>query len=98
VAFFQILSKPSFVCHPTTERRVVYRRSVVRFLCAEGHSAKNIHKEIFSIYGGKCLSREAQFGRKRFTDYKHIEAEVLEWLRQQSKGFYAVGFDALVKR
>jgi hypothetical protein len=35
------------------------RDSVVRFLWAKGHSAKNIHKEMFLIYGGKCLSREA---------------------------------------
>jgi hypothetical protein len=27
-----------------------------------------------------------------------IEAEVGKWLRQQTKDFYAAGFDALVKR
>jgi hypothetical protein len=31
----------------------------VRFLWAKGLSVKNIHKEMFSVYGGKCLSRKA---------------------------------------
>jgi hypothetical protein len=29
---------------------------VMRFLCAKELNAKDIHKEIFPIYGGKCLS------------------------------------------
>jgi hypothetical protein len=33
-------------------------RSVVRFLCAKGLSAKDINKEMFPVYGGKCLSRK----------------------------------------
>jgi transposase len=57
---------------------VYYRRarSVVRTLCAEGLSAKNIHKEMFPVYGGKCLSRKAVHnyvekcsqGRSKFAD------------------------------
>jgi hypothetical protein len=39
----------------TTEEQ----RSVVRFLWAKGLNAKDIHKEIFPVYGGKCLSRKA---------------------------------------
>jgi hypothetical protein len=38
----------------TTEER----RSVVSFLWAKGHNAKDIHKETFHVYGGKCLSRK----------------------------------------
>jgi hypothetical protein len=34
---------------------------------------------------------------KRFTNNKVIEKEVQKWLRQW-KDFYAVGFDALIKR
>jgi hypothetical protein len=34
------------------------QRSVVRFLWAEGLNAKDIHKEMFPVYGGKCLSRK----------------------------------------
>jgi hypothetical protein len=32
---------------------------VVRFLWAQGRNAKDIHKEMFPVYGGKCLSRKA---------------------------------------
>jgi hypothetical protein len=35
------------------------QRSVVRFLWAKGHNAKNIYKEMFPVYGGKCLSPKA---------------------------------------
>jgi hypothetical protein len=35
---------------------------------------------------------------KRFADDEEVETEVWKWLRQQSKDFYAAGFDALVKR
>jgi hypothetical protein len=33
--------------------------SVVRFLWAKGSTAKDIHKEMFPGYGGKCSSRKA---------------------------------------
>jgi hypothetical protein len=39
----------------TTEEQ----RSVVSFLWAKGFNAKDIHKEMFPIYGGKCMSRKA---------------------------------------
>jgi hypothetical protein len=35
------------------------QRSVVRFLWAKGLNAKDIHKDFFPDYGGKCLSRKA---------------------------------------
>jgi hypothetical protein len=35
------------------------QRSVGRSLWTKGLDAKNIHKEIFTVYGGKCLSRKA---------------------------------------
>jgi hypothetical protein len=34
----------------------------------------------------------------RFADDEEVETEVRQWLRQQPKDFYAVGFDALVKQ
>jgi hypothetical protein len=37
-------------------------------------------------------------GDKSFADDEEVETEVLTWLRQKSKDFYAAGFDALVKR
>jgi hypothetical protein len=41
----------------------------------------------FHLFG----SLKQHLGGKSFTDYKR-------WLRQQSKDFYAEGFDTLVKR
>jgi hypothetical protein len=35
------------------------QRPVVRFLWAKELNAKDIHKEIFPVYSGKCLSRKA---------------------------------------
>jgi hypothetical protein len=66
-------------------------------------NGKDIHKEMFLVYGGKCLSRKAvhdwvEKNGRCFADDEEVETEVRKWLRQQSKGFYAVGFDALVKR
>jgi hypothetical protein len=31
------------------------QRSVVYFLWVKGLDAKDIHKEMFAVYGGKCL-------------------------------------------
>jgi hypothetical protein len=39
----------------TTEEQ----HSVVHLLWAKGLNANNIHKEMFPVYGGKCLSRKA---------------------------------------
>jgi hypothetical protein len=75
----------------------------VRFLSAKGLNAKDVHKEKFPVYGGRCFSPKAfrswtekfSQGRSKVADY---EREVQKWLRQQSKHFYAAGFNALVKR
>jgi hypothetical protein len=64
----------------TTEEQ----RSVVRFLWAKGPNAKDIHKEMFSVYGGKCLSRKALHnwvekfsqGRSKNADYVRPDAEM----------------------
>jgi hypothetical protein len=72
----------------------------VLFLWAKGLNVKDIHKEMFPVYFGKCLSRKAvlQLGGKSFDDVEEVEKDVRKWLRLQSKDFYAAGFDALVKR
>jgi hypothetical protein len=55
------------------------------------------------VYGEKFLSRKAvhkwveKLGRW-FTDNEEVKTEVWKRLRQQSKDFYAAGFDALVMR
>jgi hypothetical protein len=61
----------------------------VCFLWAKGLNAKDIHKEMFHIYGEKCLSQKAVYNwvkkcGKRFAD-EEVEKEVRKWLRQQSK-------------
>jgi hypothetical protein len=74
-------------------------------LWAKEHNAKDIHIEMFPLYGGKCLSRKvvhnwfekSQPWCKRFAD-EEVETEVRKWLRQQSKYFCAAGFDTVVKR
>jgi hypothetical protein len=40
----------------------------------------------------------SQLGGKCFADDEEVETEVRKWLRQQSKDFYAAGFDELVKQ
>jgi hypothetical protein len=35
------------------------QRFVVHFLWAKGLNAKDIHNEVFLVYGEKCLSRKA---------------------------------------
>jgi hypothetical protein len=72
-------------------------------LWAKGLNAKDIHNEMFPAYGGKCLPRKAfhnwvnkfSQGLSKVADDVR---QVWKWLRQQSKDFYATGFDKLVKR
>jgi histone-lysine N-methyltransferase SETMAR len=40
----------------------------------------------------------SHLGGKCFADDEEVETEIRKWLRQQSKYFYAAGFDGLVKR
>jgi hypothetical protein len=35
------------------------QRFALRFLWAKGLNAKDFHKEMFPVYGGKCLSHKA---------------------------------------
>jgi hypothetical protein len=57
------------------------RRSVVRFLWTKRLNTKNIRKEIFPVYDGKCLSRKAVHNwvekhGKRFADDEEVESEI----------------------
>jgi hypothetical protein len=45
-----------------------------------------------------CRLKRFHLGGKRFADDKEVKTEVRKWLRQQSKDFFAAGFDAVVKR
>jgi hypothetical protein len=66
------------------------QHSAVRFLWTKELNAKDIHKERFPLYGGKCLSRKAvhnwvKKGGRCFTDDEQVEREVRKRLSQQSK-------------
>jgi hypothetical protein len=61
------------------------------FLWANGLNATDIHKEMFPVYGGKRLPRKAVHS------WVANVALMMKRLTQQSKDFYAAGFDALVK-
>jgi hypothetical protein len=52
----------------------------------KGLNAKDVNKEIFSVYGGKCLSHKSvhkcvEKRDKRFANDEEVETEVLQWLR-----------------
>jgi glycine/serine hydroxymethyltransferase len=75
----------------------------VRFLSAKELNAKDIQKQIFPVYVGKCLSHKAAQNRVEILSQGRSKVaddaqQARKWLRQQSKDFCAVGFDALVKR
>jgi hypothetical protein len=63
---------------------------------AKGLNAKDIQKEMFPAYGGKCLSRKGvhnwvEKSGKRFVDEEEDETEVLKRLRQVRR-FLCCGF------
>jgi hypothetical protein len=61
-------------------------------------NAKDIHHEMFPLCCGKCVSNKAvQPWWQIFAD-EGVETELLKWLRQQSKDFYAAGLNAQIKR
>jgi hypothetical protein len=66
-------------------------------------NAKDIHKKVFHICGGKCLLCKTVHNwvekrGKRFTDDEEVDIEVRKWMRRHWKDCCAAGFDALVKR
>jgi predicted HD phosphohydrolase len=52
---------------------------------------------LFSL-GSVSRVKRFHLGGKRFADDEEVETEVWKRLRQQSKDFYAVSFDTVVKR
>jgi hypothetical protein len=70
------------------------------FFCGQKDSLQRIFiKKCFLLIAGNfCRVKLFSFGGKRFADDEEVVTEVRTWLRQLSKGFYAAGFDALVKR
>jgi hypothetical protein len=76
----------------------------VFFLSEKELNTNYIHKEIFPVYGNKCLYRKTVHNRvekcsqRRSTIAQMMHDLVRQWLSQQSKDFYAAGFVALVNR
>jgi hypothetical protein len=65
-------------------------------------NAKDIHKEMFPVCGEKYLSRKAihSWSINSLKDVRKSQMmpdQVRKWHRQQSKDFYAAGFDTLIK-
>jgi hypothetical protein len=54
-----------------------------------------IEKCFLFTVGSVCRVKQFSLGNKLFSDDEEVEAEIGKWLRQQSKDFYAAGFDAL---
>jgi hypothetical protein len=72
---------------------------IVRFFWAKGLNSKDINKEMFPVYGGKCLSCKGVHNwvekhGKRFADDEEVETQERKWLRQQSKDSYMVQVSA----
>jgi hypothetical protein len=73
------------------DRTTEQQRFVVRlFLWEKGLNVKDIHKEMFPVYGGKCLSRKAVQTRltKSLKDVRKsqmMSGQVRKSLIQQSK-------------
>jgi hypothetical protein len=71
------------------------QHSAVLSFVGERPNTKNIHKEMFPIYGGKCLSRKAVHnwvekfsqGCSKLAD---DETEVRNWLRSQKTSMLQV--------
>jgi hypothetical protein len=75
--------------------------SVVRFLWV-GLNAKDIHKEMCPVYGGKCLSHSGSQlvdkfsqGRSKVADDAGSGGEVAE---KTEEDFHAAGCDAMMNR
>jgi hypothetical protein len=67
-------------------------------LWAKGLNAKDVDKEMFPVYGGKCVSRKAVHNcvkkrGKSFADDEEVETGSAEVAETTVKNFYAAGFD-----
>jgi hypothetical protein len=74
--------------------------SILRYLWAKGLNVKDIHKEMFPVYEGKCLSRKAvhNWVTKFFQGRLKVARQGAKVADGRVQHFYIAGFDALVKR
>jgi hypothetical protein len=73
--------------------------SVSRFLRAKGLNAKDIHKEMFPVYGEKCLSRKAvhNWVANVLLMTKRLNRRCGSVRDNSQKTSYAAGFDPTVR-
>jgi hypothetical protein len=57
-----------------------------------------IKKCLLFTVGSVCRVKQFHLSGRCFAGDKEVEIKVWKWLRQQSKDFYAVGFDTPVER
>jgi hypothetical protein len=91
----------SIVKYPSCLWSILPTNSVLLcvLLWVKGRNAKDINKEMFLFtVGSVCSVKRFHLGGKCFSEHEEVETEMRKWLRQLSKDFYAVGFDALVNR
>jgi hypothetical protein len=82
------------------ECRLTKSRVLLCVFCVQKDSVQRIFiKKCFLITVGRiCRVKRFRTGGKRFADDEEVKMEARKCLRQQSKDFYAAGFDALGKR
>jgi hypothetical protein len=56
-----------------------------------------INKCFLFTVGNVCRVKRFSLGGKCFAYDEEVETQMRMWLKQQSKDFYAAGFNALVK-
>jgi hypothetical protein len=90
---------------PTPQNKKIIKRSAVCcafFLWAKELNARDIHKEMFLVYDGLCLSHKGVHNWVK--KFSHRRSKVVDDDRPGEKvaettvkNFYAAGFDVLVK-
>jgi hypothetical protein len=68
--------------------------------CGKKDSMQMIFRKIFFLFTVGSVCRVKRFTTGSINSFKddEVEMKARKWLRQQSKDFYAVGFDTMMKR
>jgi hypothetical protein len=75
------------------------QNSVVCVFCGQKNSMQRAFTKKYFLFtvGGFVTYSGSQLDGKRLSDDEEVETVVRKWLRQQSKDFFAVSFDAMIK-
>jgi hypothetical protein len=66
--------------------------SFVRFLWAKGLSVEDIHKEMFPVYAGKCLSRKTCLNAMETSQFTYNEKVQVYAISSEGYVYSALGF------